>query len=335
VHASGLRLLSEGISTASGEPATLAGGCDVPSFQAHALKTYLRLQNVFRPRPERYDPLAERRELEDLARLFKLLGPVESVPVTLGSVPAEWLVPKQALASAILLYLHGGSYCAGSIASHRALAGNLARATGVRGLIIDYRLAPEHPFPAGIDDAAATYRALLATGFASDKIVVAGDSAGGGLSLALLLRLRDQGTAMPAAVACLSPWTDLSGSGTSHETRASKDVVLSSSHLAQAAQLYLAGADPRTPLASPLFADLQGLPPLLVQAGGDEILLDDATGLTERARACGVDVTLEVWPRMQHVWHFAASIMPEARRAIDAAGRFLRHALFGEATPST
>jgi epsilon-lactone hydrolase len=308
---------------------------DVPSIQANALKAYLRLRNRFRPRPERYDPVAERRELEGLAKLFKPLGPVESLPAAIGSVPAEWLVPKEATASAVLLYLHGGSYCAGSIDSHRALAANLARATGVRGLIIGYRLAPEHPFPAGIDDAAAIYRELLATGFASDKIVVAGDSAGGGLSLALLLRLRDQGTALPAAVACLSPWTDLSGSGGSHETKASEDVVLSSAHLAQAAQLYLAGEDPRTPLASPLFADLRGLPPLLVHAGGDEVLLDDATGLAERARAAGVDVTVEVWPRMQHVWHFSASFMPEARRAIDAAGRFLRLALFGETTPST
>lgn len=307
----------------------------MPSFQAHALKAYLRLQNLFRRRPERYDPLAERRELEELARLFRPLGPVESLPVAIGSVPAEWLVPKEATASAMLLYLHGGSYCAGSIVSHRALAANLAQATGVRGLIIDYRLAPEHPFPAGIDDAAAIYRELLATGFAPNNIVVAGDSAGGGLSLALLLRLRDQGLALPAAVACLSPWTDLSGSGASHETRASEDVVLLSAHLAQAAKLYLAGEDPRSPLASPLFADLRGLPPLLVQAGGDEILLDDATGLAERARAAGVDVTLEVWPRMQHVWHFSGSFMPEARQAIDGAGRFLRRALFGETTAST
>jgi acetyl esterase/lipase len=223
-----------------------------------------------------------------------------------------------------MLYLHGGGYVVGSIATHLGLAGRLSRAAAARVLLLNYRLAPEHPFPAAVEDATAAYRWLLGTGVKPGRIAIAGDSAGGGLTVATLVALRDAGEPLPAAGVCQSPWIDLEGAGESVTTKAHVDPLVHKDMLLKMASWYLAGANPRTPLAAPLYADLQGLPPLLVQVGTAEILLDDATRLADRARAAGVAVTLEPWEGMIHVWQLFASILPEGQQAIDRIGAFVR-----------
>lgn len=244
--------------------------------------------------------------------------------VVARGVPGEWIVPPGAEESRVLLYLHGGGYVIGSVNTHRDMVSRIARAAQARALAIDYRLAPEHPFPAAVEDATAAYRWLLASGVSAERIVIAGDSAGGGLTLATLLALRDAGDLLPAAAVCISPWTDLAVTGESMDTKADVDPMIRKAEAIEGAKLYLAGADPRTPLASPLYADLSGLPHLLIQVGTHETLLDDSVRLAERARAAGVDVTLEEWEEMIHVWHFFAFILPEAQQAIDRIGQFVR-----------
>lgn len=244
--------------------------------------------------------------------------------VVAGGVPGEWIVPPGAEESRVVLYLHGGGYVIGSVNTHRDMVSRIARAAQARALAIDYRLAPEHPFPAAVEDAMAAYRWLLASGVPAERIAIAGDSAGGGLTLATLLALRDAGDPLPAAAVCISPWTDLAVTGESMDTKADVDPMIRKAEAIEGAKLYLAGADPKTPLASPLYADLSGLPHLLIQVGTHETLLDDSVRLGERARAAGVDVTLEQWEEMIHVWHFFAFILPEAQQAIDRIGQFVR-----------
>jgi acetyl esterase/lipase len=223
-----------------------------------------------------------------------------------------------------MLYLHGGGYVVGSIATHRGLAGRLSQAAAARVLLVDYRLAPEHPFPAAVDDAAGAYRWLLAQGIEPARLVIAGDSAGGGLTIATLVALRDAGVPLPAAAVCLSPWVDLEGRGDSVTTKAAADPLVHKDMLVQLAAWYLAGADPRTQLAAPLYADLRHLPPLLIQVGTAEILLDDAIRLAEKATAAGVKVTLEPWEDMIHVWQLFAPMLPEGQKAIEGIGVFVR-----------
>lgn len=244
-------------------------------------------------------------------------------PVDAGGVPAEWISAPGSRADRALVHLHGGAYVMGGLDSHRKLATWLAREARARVLLVDYRLAPEHPHPAAVDDAAAALRHVLAQGVAPERLAVSGDSAGGGLVVAALLALRDAGSALPAAGACLSPWFDLTLSGASVDSLAETDVLLDVAMLREAAQAYLGGADPRQPTASPLFAELSGLPPLLVQAGSEELLLDDARRLAERARGAGVDVELEVADGMFHAWHAFADVLPEARQAIARLAAFL------------
>lgn len=269
--------------------------------------------------------VAERRAGMDA--FFGSLGAtpdVSSEKVDAGGVPAEWVSAPGADADRAVLYLHGGGYNAGSPASHRELAGRLSAASGGRVLSLDYRLAPEHPFPAAVGDATAAYRWLLAQGVASARMAIAGDSAGGGLTLATLVALRDAGDPLPAVGVCISPWVDLEMKGESMTTRAKLDPMVGREGLLEAAAMYLAGADPRTPLAAPLYADLRGLPPLLIQVGTSETLYDDSIRLDERARAAEVDVTFEVWDEMVHVWHLFAAMLPEGQRAIEAIGEYLR-----------
>jgi acetyl esterase/lipase len=246
-----------------------------------------------------------------------------------AGVPAEWIRAGQAPTDAALLYLHGGGYAIGSINTHRALVAELARAAGVAALAIDYRLAPEAPFPAAVDDATAAYRWLLARGLAPARLAIAGDSAGGGLTIATLVALRDAGLPLPAAAVCFSPWVDLEGLGQSMTERADRDPLIQKEGMLQFAAAYLGGKDPRTPLAAPLYADLTGLPPLLIQVGEEETLYDDAVRLAERARKSGVDVTLEPWAEMIHVWQLFAPVLPEGREALAAAGRFIAARLGG------
>jgi len=293
------------------------------SWLARILNSLLHLKR-FALNQDRVDIQSGRANLERAGVILRPAVPIDYRSITADGVPAEWITPAGAESGGVILYLHGGSYNAGSTRSHRALAANIAHAARARAVTVDYRLAPEHPYPAALEDALTVYRWLLKKHVSPRQITVAGDSAGGGLTIALLVALREQDTAMPAAAVVISPWTDLSASGESWHTNAGSDYIINAVGLQTSARMYLDGTDPHDPLASPLYANLAALPPLLIQVGSDEILLSDSTHLAEHARRADVDVTLEVWEGMQHVWHFAGGILPEARQAIDRIGAFIQ-----------
>jgi len=261
---------------------------------------------------------------EQMAGLFPVGADIQREPVEAGGVKAEWVCAADADAGRAVLYLHGGGYVIGSINTHRSLAARISQAAKARVLVIDYRLAPEHPHPAAVEDAVAAYRWMLSTGLKPSRIAVAGDSAGGGLTVATLVAIRDAKLPTPAAGACLSPWVDLEGIGQSMTAKAAVDPMVQKAGLVEMAEAYLGGKDPRTPLAAPLYADLSGLPPLLVQVGTAETLLDDSTRLAERARKAGVKVTLEPWENMIHVFQLFAPMLEEGQQAIDKIGAFVR-----------
>jgi monoterpene epsilon-lactone hydrolase len=266
----------------------------------------------------------QRAMFEKVPSIFPVPPDVSREPVHANGVPAEWIVAPGARADRVLFYLHGGGYTIGSINTHREMISRISRTASARALAIDYRLAPEHPFPAAVEDSTKAYRWLISSGVDPTRLVVAGDSAGGGLTVATLVALRDAGDPLPAAAVCLSPWVDMEGLGESMKTKADVDPMIPADDSHRAAKAYLAGADPRSPLAAPLYADLTGLPPLLIQVGTSEVLLDDSTRLAERARCAGVEVVLEPWQEMIHVWHFFASMLPEGQQAIDRIGDFIR-----------
>ena len=290
-----------------------------------------------RSRPQATDAsfADQRAGFDEIASTFPVAEDVRCEAVDAGGVPAEWISTPGASNENVIYYLHGGGYCIGSISTHRELVSRLSRAAGARALSIDYRLAPEHPFPAAVEDATAGYRWLLSTGVDPARVVIAGDSAGGGLTVATLVALRDAGDPLPAAAVCLSPWVDMEGIGESMKTKAEADPIIQAEDLLKFAKAYLGDADPRTPLAAPLYADLTGLPPLLIQVGTAEVLLDDATRLAERARAAGVDVTLEPWEDMIHIWQFFAAMLPEGQQAIDRVGEFMRAHVGAKAPAAT
>jgi acetyl esterase/lipase len=269
--------------------------------------------------------IAERRaQYERAEKFFPLPDDVKVEPVATPVAPAEWLRPASAEPGRVVLYLHGGGYVIGSPRSHRHLAAAIASAARASTLLLDYRLAPEAPFPAAVDDATGAYRWLLAQGVAPGRITIMGDSAGGGLAVATLLALRDAGVPVPAAGVCISPWVDLTCSGASYASRAAVDPMVKRESVEMMARAYLGTASPTHPLASPLFADLAGLPPLLVQVGDDEVLLDDAVQLVERTRKAGGAATLDVWDRMVHVWHWFTTMLDESPAAIDRIAAFAR-----------
>jgi epsilon-lactone hydrolase len=267
---------------------------------------------------------ALRAEYDEIAEGHLLGDDVSYQPVDAGGVRAEWLSGPRVSKGCVILYLHGGCYGSGSVETHRDLMTRLSIAASMRVLGLNYRLAPEHPFPAAVEDASAAYRWLLETGIEPARIAVAGDSAGAGLALATTIAIRDQGFPMPRAIVCISPWVDLVVTGASMETKAIEDPIVSREMLLGWAKLYLGDRDPRMPLASPLYAGLERLPPMLIQVGSAEALLDDATRLADRASAAGVNTTLEVWPEMIHVWQSFAAILPEGRQAIERIGKFVR-----------
>jgi phosphinothricin tripeptide acetyl hydrolase len=242
-------------------------------------------------------------------------------------VPAEWTDAEGARDDAAIVYLHGGGYVMGSIATHRGLCARLSQAARARVLSVDYRLGPEHPHPAAVDDAVAAVRFVRESGVAPRRTAIAGDSAGGGLTLATLVALRDAADPLPAAGLCISPWTDLALSGASIATKAAEDPMVRGADLKLMADAYLAGRDAKTPLASPLYADLGGLPPLLLQVGSAEVLLDDAVRMVERASKAGVSADLRVWQDMFHVWHAFAQILPEGQQAVDEMAAFFEKRL--------
>jgi epsilon-lactone hydrolase len=267
---------------------------------------------------------AQRAGFEQMAGMFPVDADIKSEPVTANGVKSEWVSAPDADPGRAILYLHGGGYVIGSINTHRSLAGRLSRAAKARVLVIDYRLAPEHPFPAAVDDSVAAYRWMLARGLKPSRIAVSGDSAGGGLTAATLVAIKDAKLPMPAAGALISPWVDMEGIGESMSTKDSVDPMVHKDGLLGMAKAYLGGQNPRSPLAAPLYADLTGLPPLLIQVGTSETLLDDASRLAERAKKAGVNVTYEPWEHMIHVWHLFAPMLDEGQQAIEKIGAFVR-----------
>ncbi len=286
----------------------------------------IELINTFMRAVEPTEETIEERRAGMVAVTAGLVVPTELVisEAMVGDRPAEWLTPVGKQPPGVVLYLHGGAYCLGGIETHRSLAGRLAVAAQLSVCVIDYRLAPEHPFPAALDDALAAFRDLVAQGIRPDRIAIAGDSAGGGLTLATLVALRDAGADLPAAGVALSPWTDLTQTADSYVRCADVDPVIDRDRLQVMADAYLGGASPTSPLASPLFADLAGLPPLLVEVGEAECLLDDAVVFAERARAVGVDVTLNRYPELIHVFQaFPPELIPEGDVSLRGIGAFI------------
>ncbi|WP_428029195.1 alpha/beta hydrolase [Ancylobacter sp.] len=274
------------------------------------------------PRPTSW---AERRQrMDDICAIDPPPDDVPFTPVDIAGLPAEWSLAPGSDATRVLLYFHGGGYCSGSLRSHRAMVGALGKQAGIRTLAVGYRLAPEHPYPAALDDALAAWRFLRSQGYAPETIAIGGDSAGGNLTLATLIALREAGEAMPAAAWLVSPWTDLTMSGATLDSKAAVDPLISRDYLVGLAQAFLAGRAANDPAVSPLFADLAGLPPTLVQVGSSEGLLDDAVSIARALGAAEVPVVLEVWPQMIHAWMVWAARLADGRAGLANAAGWLR-----------
>jgi len=245
-------------------------------------------------------------------------------PDEINGLYVEWLTPKKRADGKLLIYLHGGGYVVGGCDMHRQMVSHIARAGRIKALLPEYRLSPEHKFPAAVDDAVAIYQTVLKTGIPAENILFAGDSAGGGLVVATLLALRDAGDPLPAAAVLLSPFLDATGSGDSMRTRAAQDPWFRAQDLGVIADYYCEPHQRRFPLVSPVFADVEGLPPLLIQVGDDEILLSDSERIADLCIAAGTDIELQVWPEMWHVFQMFVGKMPESRRAINKIGDYIQ-----------
>jgi acetyl esterase/lipase len=268
-------------------------------------------------------------DIAEARLLYDHLGPPISDDVAIetlemAGMAARMLIPPEVDTDRALLFLHGGGYVYGSLSSHGGMAAEIARSAHCQALQIEYRLAPEHPFPAAVEDACAAHEWLLARGFERDKIAIVGDSAGGGLAMSTLVALHALRRPLPGAAVCISPWVDLEATGDSYRTRKTIDPMIEPGLVGFLANLYLNGQDPRQPTASPIHADLRGLPPLLIQVGEREVLYSDAEGLARKARSSGVDVTFEEWAGMVHVWHLYYPILSGGRKAIARVGAFIR-----------
>ncbi|NJD60294.1 MAG: alpha/beta hydrolase [Anaerolineales bacterium] len=292
------------------------------SIQSRILTFWFR-QNKYLAN-KKYTPPQMRERMEQSQRFFKLHKDVQNEAVQAGSVPAEWSIPNGAPGDAAILYIHGGAWYMGSPRTHRGMVSHLCYASGVNALSIDYRLAPENPFPAGLEDCLTAFEWLQAQGIPARRIVLAGDSAGGNLSLALLVELKAAGKPLPAGAVALSPATDLASQRESYTTRHKVDPVLANLGSTSIVSDYIRDHDPHEPTISPIYADLQGLPPILIHVGENEVLLDDAVGFVARARAAGVEAQVKVWPEMFHVFQIFVPWLPEARQAISEIGEFIR-----------
>jgi epsilon-lactone hydrolase len=282
----------------------------------------LRAKLAARPRSDDYRQ--RRKDIDARGLAYGLPADVGVEPVTAGGMQAEWTTTPNAARDAALLYLHGGGYVIGSLDSHRHLAAEAGRACGIAGLALDYRLAPEHPFPAAVEDALAGYRFLLGRGLAPGRIAIAGDSAGGGLVVAAMLAIRDAGLPQPSCGWYISPWVDMEALGETMTSRALADPTVQRAGLLDMARLYLNGADWRSPLAAPIYADLTGLMPLMIQVGACETLIDDALRLAGAAGAADIRVDLQIWPEMIHVWHLFHPELTAGREAIAAGAAFVQ-----------
>jgi acetyl esterase/lipase len=292
------------------------------SIRASLLSLFMRL-TIKKQMATLDDPVAFRERSRVLRA--KIPESVKFRPVDAGGVPSEWVewqgAPEE---DSVILYFHGGGYVFGDPDSHRDIAWRLGKESGSKVLVVDYRLAPEHRFPAAVDDAASSYRWLLQQGFAPDRIAVAGDSAGGGLAVALMVTLKNLGIDLPKVAVLMSPWVDLAMTGTSMVDNAKSDAMLSPEAISIFASYYLGDTNPKAPLASPVFADLSGLPPTLVLVGSKEVLLSDSETLVEKIHTAGGDARLSVWPKMPHVFPILASVIPEGKKAVLDMADFLR-----------
>lgn len=277
-----------------------------------------------RPQPDPKTVEAMRDRINELGD--KMPPPADATveSLTVAGCAAEWVSAPGCDPKRQVLYLHGGGYVIGSPHSHRNLAYNIAKAVDGRCLVLDYRMGPEAPFPAAVDDAVAAWQWMLAEGGNPARMAIMGDSAGGGLTIAVLVALRDKGIPLPACAVPISPWTDLEGTGGTIKSKADEDPMVTEEALHRWGGLYLDGADKRDPLASPLYADVSGLGPVLVQVGTAEVLMDDSTRFAEKARAQGVDVTIELWDDMPHIWHIFAPMLSEGADAIAKLGAWTR-----------
>ncbi len=282
----------------------------------------LRAKLVSRPRSDDYRQ--RRKDIDARGLQYGLAADVSVEPVSANGVRAEWTSTPQADRDTAVLYLHGGGFVIGSLDSHRHLVAEAGRAANAWALALDYRLAPEYPFPAAAADAVLGYRFLLSRGYEPGCIAVAGDSAGGGLVVSAMIAIRDAGLPQPGCGWCISPWVDMEAIGETMSTKAAADPTVQKAGILDMAGMYLNGADPRSPLAAPLYADLSGIAPLLVQVGAAETLLDDAIRLAKAAGAADVRVDLQIWPEMIHVWHLFHPELKAGRRAIEHGGLFAR-----------
>lgn len=291
----------------------------MPSQESIVVRQYLKAFTA--NQSAGFDLEASRNGLEMLSSLTPLAPDVNVEKIMIDGIPAEWVCAPNAAQDRVFLYLHGGAYIMGSCNTHRSLAAKLSRTTAARVLVPEYRLAPENPFPAAMEDALNCYRWLISTGYNPEQIIIGGDSAGGGLTMSTLLSLKDAGDTLPALVVLLSPWTDLAGTGESMETRAESDPWLSPDAARATPMLYIRDMDPRSPIVSSIYADLEGLPPMIVHVGNDEILLSDSARLVDCAREAGVEVNFKVWDDMWHV--FQTFAIPEANQSIEEIGVFV------------
>lgn len=295
----------------------------MPSQESIAVRQYLKVFTA--NQSVGFDLEASRKGLEMLSSFTPIPSDVNVEKTDIEGIPAEWVAVPNAAQDRVFLYLHGGAYIMGSCNTHRSLAAKLSRSTAARVLVPEYRLAPENPFPAAMEDALLCYRWLISSGYKPEQIIIGGDSAGGGLTMSTLLSLKEAGDALPALVVLLSPWTDLTGTGESMETRAEADPWLSPEAARATPVLYIRDMDPRSPIVSSIYADLTGLPPMIVHVGNDEILLSDAARLVDRARESGVEVTFKVWDDMWHV--FQTFEIPEANQSIEEIGVLITNKL--------
>jgi len=278
---------------------------------------------VSKPRPVGW--LERRQRLDEVGSVWPVADDVKLIPVNAGGVAGEWSSVPGSDASRVLRYFHGGGYCSGSIRSHRRMVSEAGRDANVRTLAIAYRLAPEHPYPAALDDAHSAWQFLRQVGIAAAHIAIGGDSAGGGLTAALIDRLKAAGEKLPGCAWLVSPWVDLTMSGSTITSKDTVDPLIHKTYLEELAGAYVPAAiDRADPTVSPLFGDLRGFPPCLIQVGSAETLLADATRLAAAAGAADVSVKLEIWPRMIHAWHLWNAHLEAGRRALESAGEFIR-----------
>jgi len=279
-----------------------------------------------KPRPVGW--VQRRQRLDEVGSIWPVADDVNLELVDLDGVPGEWSIAPGSDATRVLIFFHGGGYCSGSILSHRRMVTEAGRAAGTRTLAVGYRLAPEHPFPAALDDALTVWRYVRNQGVAAKRIAIGGDSAGGGLTVALINRLRNAREELPGCAWLVSPWTDLTMSGETLTTKDAIDPIIHKGYLGELADAYLpAETDRKDPQISPLYADLKGLPPMLIQVGSAETLLADATRFAAAAGAADVPVTLEIWPHMIHAWHLWNAHLEPGRRALANAGSFIRECI--------